>query len=199
MSQTKSGTGDGPGLKRGIRFDGPLRQTVCGSTRTQRDRLLGKIIAEQLTSSFSENSSSPRHTQRLRYGRWKAIAPSYGGRCGEKDRKFPQTLLPRPLLCRQTPPSCSQHLAVTTPLSGLAPESFGWKRNPCLGRPRPLKTIKDWCGPRKHGFRVRSGTFECRCPVWPLANEAKPQLILSGHSRALPVQTLISPARRKSG
>src|SRR5580693_9912022 len=129
---------------------------------------------------FSENSSSLRQPQRLRYGLWKAIAPSYGGQCDEKDRKFPRTSLPRLLLRRQTPPSCSQHLAVTTPLSGLVLESFGWKRNPCLGRARPLKTIKDWCGPRKHGLRAKSGTLERRCALCRLATQAKSQLIISG-------------------
>src|SRR5580700_4348821 len=152
------------------------RQMVCGSTRIA-DRSLRKIIAEQLAAPFSENSSGPRQTRRLRYGRSKAIAPSYGGPCGERNRKFPRMLLPRLLPTRQTPPSCSQRLALTTPLSGHAPESFGWKRNPCLGRARSLKTIKDWCGPKKHGFRTKSGTLGCRCPLCPLATESKSQLI----------------------
>jgi hypothetical protein len=183
--------------RRGLRFEGSLVKR-SEDRLGQRDLSLRKIIAEQLAATFSENSSSPRQTQRLRYGRWKAIAPSYGGRCGEKDRKFPRTLLPRLLLRRQTPRSCSQHLAPTTPLPGLAPESFGWKRNPGPGRARPLKTIKDWGGPRKHGFRTKSGALECRRPLWPLATESKSQLILSGRLE-LPAQTLISPAGRKSG
>ena len=156
-----------------------------------------KIIAEQSAASFSEHSSGRRQTQRPRYGRWKAIAPSYGGLCGGKDTKFPRTLQPRLLLRWQTPPSCSQHPALTRSPSGLAPESFGWKRNPCLGRARSLKTIKDWCGPRRHGFRAKSGTLECRRPQ-PLATESESQLILSG-PWAPPAQTRISPAGRKSG